>query len=108
MVTMSFTHFEIKTYVKEVPHIEFNMGACLGALECGKCLQACAPHVMRCYTPIPEGKTSTSKEWIPVATFPSLCTGCMKCVEVCPKKDEKAISVTFKPMKLPKKIFNRR
>jgi ferredoxin len=104
---MSFTHMEIKTYYKEAPKIEFNMDACLGAIDCGKCLQVCPPHVMRCYTQIPEGQTKTSKEWIPIATFPSLCTACMQCVKVCPKAKEGAISVTFERMRLPKKIYRR-
>jgi len=102
---MSFSHMEIKTVKKMRPQIEFNMNSCLGALECGKCLQACVPHVLRCYTPIAEGMTTTSKQWIPIATFPSLCTGCMSCVEVCPKAKEKAIVATFKEMRLPKKIY---
>lgn len=105
---MTFTHMEVKTITKEVPHIKFNMDTCLGTLDCGKCLQACVPHVLRCYTAIPEGKTTVSKDWIPVATFPSLCTGCMRCVEVCPRKEEKAITVTFVPTRLPKKIFKRK
>jgi ferredoxin len=102
---MSFSHMEIKTYEKMFPRIKFDMESCLGALDCGKCLHACTPHVMRCYTAIPEGHTQASKDWIPIATFPSLCTGCMKCVEVCPKAKEGAISVTFEKVRLPKKIF---
>lgn len=102
---MSFSHMEIKTVTKMCPQITFNMDTCIGALDCGKCLQACVPHVLRCYTPIAEGMTNTSKEWIPIATFPSLCTGCMRCVEVCPKAKEKAITVTFKETRLPKKLF---
>lgn len=96
---------EIKTEKKMRPQIVFNMDSCIGALDCGKCLQACVPHVLRCYTPIAEGMTKTSKEWIPIATFPSLCTGCMSCVEVCPKAKEKAIVITFEEKKLPKKIY---
>ena len=103
---MSFSHMEIKTYEKMFPRITFNMASCLGALDCGKCLHACTPHVMRCYTNIPEGHTTGSKDWIPIATFPSLCTGCMKCVAVCPKVKEGAISVTFEKTRLPKKVFN--
>ena len=102
---MSFSHMEIKTYTKMFPQIKINMDSCLGALECGKCMQACVPHVLRCYTPIAEGKVTTSREWIPIATFPSLCTGCMKCVEACPKAKEKAITVTFEAIELPKKIY---
>lgn len=104
---MSFAHMEIKTQTKMVPQIEFDMNACVGAVDCGECLQACAPHVLRCYTEKPEGTTTTSLEWIPIATFPSLCTGCMRCVEVCPKADEGAIRVTFKEMLLPKNIYKR-
>lgn len=102
---MSFSHMEIKTVQKMSPQIAFDMEACLGALDCGKCMQACVPHVLRCYTPIAEGMTSVSKQWIPIATFPSLCTGCMRCVEVCPKAQDKAIRVTFKESRLPKKLF---
>jgi len=102
---MSFSHMETKTYKKTAPHIEINMDTCIGALDCAECLQACVPHVLRCYTENAEGTTSTSKEWIPIATFPSLCTGCMRCVEVCPKADEGAIMVTFEEMRLPKKVY---
>jgi len=102
---MSFSHMEIKTVKKMTPQIKFDMNSCLGALDCGKCMQACAPHVLRCYTPIAEGTTSTSKQWIPIATFPSLCTGCMKCVEACPNAKEKAIDISFKEARLPKKLF---
>lgn len=93
------------TYTKLFPQIDFNMDVCRGAMDCGKCLQVCQPHVMRCYTQIPEGHTTSSKEWIPIATYPSLCTGeaCMKCVKVCPQPG--AISITFKPMRMPRKDF---
>lgn len=36
---MSFSHMEIKTYEAMVPKISFDMSTCLGAMECGKCLQ---------------------------------------------------------------------
>jgi ferredoxin len=104
---MSFTHMEIKTYEAMIPKVNFNMASCLGAIDCGKCLQACTPHVMRCYTQIPEGHTQISKEWIPIATFPSLCTACMKCVEVCPQSKDGAISVSFERVRLPKKIYKK-
>ena len=104
---MSFSQIEIKTYTKMFPKIEFNMASCLGALDCGKCLQACVPHVMRCYTQIPEGHTTNSKQWIPIATYPSLCTACMKCVEICPKVKEGAITINFFPARVPKKIFQK-
>jgi len=92
-----------KTRIRMFPEIKFNMDVCLGALDCGKCLQACPAHVMRCYTPKPEGKVQTSKEWIPIATFSSLCTGCLKCVRACPKASKGAIEVSFKPTRLPVK-----
>ena len=92
-----------KTRIQMFPEIKFNMDSCLGALDCGKCLQACLYHVMRCYTPMPEGKAQSSKDWIPIATFPSLCTGCLRCVQVCPKASEGAIEVSFKAMRLPVK-----
>ena len=104
---MSFSKMEIKTVTRLFPEITFNMDSCLGAMDCGKCLQACQPHVMRCFTPIAEGKTTTSKEWIPLATFPSLCTGCLECVKVCPKASEGAIKVEFIEKRLPKKTFKR-
>jgi ferredoxin len=104
---MSFSHYEIKTVEKNYPEITFNMDVCLGAMDCGRCLQACQPHVMRCYTPMPEGHAKKSTDWVPIATFPSLCTGCMDCVNVCPKADEGAISINFVPTVLPKKIFRR-
>ncbi|MFC1956238.1 4Fe-4S dicluster domain-containing protein [Chloroflexota bacterium] len=92
-----------KTKIRVWPEIRFNMDSCLGALDCGKCLQACLFNVMRCYTPMPEGKAKNSKDWIPIATFPSLCTGCLRCVQVCPKSSEGAIDVSFKRIRLPVK-----
>ena len=103
---MSFSHFEIKTVDKLFPEITFNMDSCLGAIDCAKCLQICRPHVLRCYTPMPEGHAKSSKDWLPIATFPSLCTGCMDCVKVCPKADQGAIQIEFVPRKLPKKIYD--
>lgn len=104
---MSFSHYEIKTVDKMFPHITFNMDECLGALDCSKCLQACGPHVLRCYTPNTEGAAKVSTDWVPIATFPSLCTGCMDCVDVCPKADAQAIKMEFISTKLPKKIYRR-
>ncbi len=100
---MSISPRENRTVAKMVPQIEFNMNACLGGWECGKCLRACSPHVFRCFTDGPEGKASVSKDWVPIATYLSLCTGCMKCVSACPKADEGAIRVTFVPRRLPRK-----
>lgn len=90
-----------KTIVKNFPQIKFNMDVCLGGLDCATCMQACPPHVLRTYTPMQEGKAKTSKDWVPIATFPSLCTGCMRCVEVCPKSEEGAITIDFVPMRVP-------
>ena len=87
--------------------ITFDMNACVGALDCGKCMQACSPHVLRTYTAVQEGKAQTSKDWIPTATFPSICTGCMKCVEACPHAAKGAIKVELKPMRLPNKWYKR-
>jgi len=89
------------------PEITFDMDKCIGGLDCGKCMQACTPHVLRAYTPMPEGKAQNSKDWLPIATFPSLCTGCMKCVEVCPEADKGAIKVELKPMRVPVKWHKR-
>ena len=58
---MSFSHYEIKTVEKEFPEITFNMDTCLGGMDCAKCMQACLPHVLRCYTPMPEGHAKSSK-----------------------------------------------
>jgi len=100
---MSISQSESRTIVKMVPQIEFNMDACLGGWECGRCLQACIPHVFRCFADGPEGKASTSKDWVPIATYVSLCTGCKKCIEVCPRAKEAAIKITFVPARLPQK-----
>lgn len=92
-----------KTIIKMFPKIEFNMEKCIGGLDCAKCLQACPVNVLRTYTEKREGDARTSKDWLIVDTFPSMCTGCLKCVTVCPNAKEGAIKIEFVPMRIPVK-----
>lgn len=61
--------------------------------ECAKCLQICEPKLFLLHQTIgvKEEDSLDPKIWRVTPLYPSLCTKCMKCVEICP---EKAINVT--------------
>lgn len=62
--------------------------------DCSKCLHTCDPAVFLKHKDlkIKEEDPYNPKHWKITAVWLSLCTRCMKCIEVCP---EKAISVTW-------------
>ena len=75
--------------------IDVDYSKCTTPFDCKKCLQACAPAVLRVTAlKMERGKETDKKEpgsyklepW-----FIDRCTGCMDCVTVCPVD---AISVT--------------
>jgi len=62
--------------------------------DCSKCLQVCDPAVLLKHKDlnISEEDPRDPKHWKITAIWLSLCTRCMKCVEICP---ENAISVSW-------------
>ena len=62
--------------------------------DCVKCLQICEPALFLMHETIgaEEENPYDPQIWRITALYPSLCTRCMKCVEVCP---EGAISVSW-------------
>lgn len=71
-----------------VPKIEIDHSKCTTPFDCKKCLQACAPAVLRVATIKTErGKETNKKEPGTYKIQPwyiDRCTGCMDCVNVCP------------------------
>ena len=60
--------------------------------ECRKCLNVCDPAVFLMHPTLREHEDPYNpEEWIITAVWPSMCTGCNRCVEVCPIN---AISLT--------------
>ncbi|KYK36160.1 MAG: 4Fe-4S binding protein [Theionarchaea archaeon] len=61
--------------------------------DCGKCLKVCDPAVFLMHQPLNiEQDPYDPQLWRITAVWLSLCTRCLKCVEVCP---EKAITVSW-------------
>jgi ferredoxin len=59
--------------------------------DCGKCLRACDPAIFIMHEPVGVDQDYIDPQmWRITPVWLSLCTRCMKCVEVCP---EKAITV---------------
>ena len=59
--------------------------------ECTKCLKICEPALFLMHETLGvEDDPYDPQLWRVTALYPSLCTKCMKCVEVCP---EQAIQV---------------
>lgn len=53
--------------------------------ECRKCLHVCDPAVFLMHPTLEEHPDPYNPEkWIIDAVWPSMCTGCIKCVEACP------------------------
>ncbi|MGV9102804.1 MAG: ATP-binding protein [Promethearchaeia archaeon] len=61
--------------------------------ECRKCLRICDPAVFLMHPTLEEHPDPYNPErWKITPVWPSLCMGCMKCVEVCPEN-----AITVKP-----------
>lgn len=62
-------------------------GAGVDPRECGLCLRACEPALFLLHQTLGavEDDPFDPKKWRVTALWPSLCTGCGKCVAVCPQ-----------------------
>jgi NADH-quinone oxidoreductase subunit I len=59
--------------------------------QCRKCLHVCDTAVFLMHPTLDEHKDPYNPErWLITPVWPSMCTGCMKCINICP---EKAITV---------------
>lgn len=67
-------------------------GARIDPRSCAKCLRICAPAVFLLHQTFGvENDKYDPQIWSIKAMWPTLCTLCMKCVDICP---EKAITIT--------------
>ncbi len=75
--------------------IDFDHTKCTTPFDCKKCLQICAPGVLRVILPQMERGKETDKKkpgtYRMDRAYIDRCTGCMDCVKVCPVQ---AITVT--------------
>jgi NAD-dependent dihydropyrimidine dehydrogenase PreA subunit len=67
-------------------------GSRIDPRNCARCMRACKPAVFLLHQTIgaEEDNSFDPQKWRVTPLWPSLCTGCMQCVEVCP---ENAIKV---------------
>jgi ferredoxin len=70
---------------RTLPNIEVDQAKCLSPMKCGKCLHVCPDVVLISVPKFNEKFRECSDDdfTISVHNRPA-CTGCMKCVEVCP------------------------
>ena len=70
-----------------LPDIEVDQAKCLSPMICGKCLHVCPDVVLISVPKFNEKFRECSNDdfTISVHNRPA-CTGCMKCVEVCPRR----------------------
>ncbi|MFW9922643.1 MAG: 4Fe-4S binding protein [Candidatus Thorarchaeota archaeon] len=78
--------------------IEINYSLCGDGLgidprDCAKCLQICSPAIFLLHETfgVQEENPFDPQLWRVTPVYLSLCTKCMKCVEICPVK---AITIT--------------
>jgi len=77
-----------------LPNITVNNKKCTGPLSCRKCLLICPTHVLGLGTKVGPKKHQEidPSQFIVAGVRFEKCTGCMDCVNVCPKS---AIQVSF-------------
>lgn len=76
-----------------IPDIQIDYKKCKNPLKCRRCLQVCPSVVFQVFPIKVEKFKETGPEDFRVAPlYTPECTGCMECVQVCPKN---AIAVSF-------------
>jgi len=77
---------EFMSGIRTLPNIEIDQDRCISPMNCGKCLQACPAVVLLCIPTYNEKFRECHDDdfQVMVHNRPA-CTGCMKCVEVCPE-----------------------
>ncbi len=70
---------------RTLPDIRLDQDKCLSPMKCGKCLRAC-PSVVLVSIPKYNQKfrECADEDFTVIVHNRPACTGCMKCVEVCP------------------------
>lgn len=70
------------------PVITIDRDRCTTPFDCKRCLRVCPPAVFAVYAAKNVRGTETDKTepgaYLLAAVYRDKCTGCMKCVEVCP------------------------
>ncbi|MFX0206571.1 MAG: 4Fe-4S dicluster domain-containing protein [Candidatus Hodarchaeota archaeon] len=71
--------------------IKINLKKCLDSSDCRLCLFNCPAGVFMQYPRPPSKNRGMTPESKPVArrsiaVWPELCTGCLKCMNICPKE----------------------
>ncbi|NHJ14030.1 MAG: 4Fe-4S dicluster domain-containing protein [Candidatus Thorarchaeota archaeon] len=79
-----------KTKIK-IDHTKCGVNVSTDPRDCRKCLYVCDPAVLLLHPTLEEHPDPNNPDkWVIDAIWLSKCTGCMRCVEVCP---ESAIQV---------------
>jgi len=77
-----------------IDYLKCGDGVGLDPRECSKCLRICEPAIFLLHETlgVEEKNPYDPQIWRVTPLYPSLCTRCLKCVEVCPVE---AINVTW-------------
>ena len=71
--------------------IELDPAKCSSPLDCRRCLEVCPQRLFRTYPKVVRKPGKPAEDWTIAVVLPILCTGCMKCEQVC---SQEAIKVT--------------
>lgn len=68
-----------------IPKIHVDRNKCLNPLECSKCLRICQQAVFKMKpVKVYKFRETDGAEYELLTPYFAMCTGCNKCVEVCP------------------------